>query len=154
MTRGIIGANDYGPSEGSPLFVVTPGSVRQIEFRDERPASTMLKIPRRELRGQEIAKLQRYAIVNCWKHGKATMTNATDVEVNAMRAQALTNPSHVACPRCGGRMNVTRSIADRYVPNDLLEQVFEGLPGGREWRLLTLDLRCENCFPSAVAVAL
>ncbi len=57
-------------------------------------------------------------------------------------------------------MDVLRSIADRYVPHDLLEQVFEGLPGGggggrgREWRLLTLDLRCDNCFPSAVAVVL
>jgi len=40
------------------------------------------------------------------------------------------------------------------VPHDLLEQVFEGLPAGRRWRLLTIDLRCENCFPSAVAVAL
>ena len=82
------------------------------------------------------------------------MTNATDLELNAIRAQALTNPSRVACPRCGARMNVTRSTADRYVPHDLMEQVFEGLPEGREWRLLTLDLRCENCFPSAVAVAL
>ena len=82
------------------------------------------------------------------------MTNATDEEVNAMRALAVTNPSQVACPRCGALMNVLRSIADRYVPHDLLEQVFEGLPAGRRWRLLTLDLRCENCFPSAVAVAL
>ena len=84
------------------------------------------------------------------------MTNATDEEVNAMRALALTNPSRVACPRCGALMDAVRSIADRYVPHDLLEQVFEGLPGGggREWRLLTIDLRCENCFPSAVTVAL
>ncbi|MCZ6761319.1 MAG: hypothetical protein O7D29_13275 [Gemmatimonadetes bacterium] len=82
------------------------------------------------------------------------MTNATDEEVNAMRVLALTNPSRVACPRCGALMIVLRSIADRYVPHDLLEQVFEGLPGDREWRLLTLDLRCENCFPSAVTVAL
>lgn len=82
------------------------------------------------------------------------MTNATNEEVHAMRALAVTNPSQVACPRCGALMNVLRSIADRYVPHDLLEQVFEGLPGDREWRLLTLDLRCENCFPSAVTVAL
>ncbi len=82
------------------------------------------------------------------------MTNVTDEELNAMRAQALTNPSRIACPRCGALMDVIRSIADRYVPHYLLEQVFEGLPGGRQWRLLTLDLRCENCFPSAVAVAL
>ncbi len=84
------------------------------------------------------------------------MTNATVEEVNAMRAQALTNPSRVACPKCGALMKAIRSIADRYVPHYLLEQVFEGLPGGggREWRLLTLDLRCENCFPSAVTVAL
>ncbi len=82
------------------------------------------------------------------------MSNATDEEVNAMRAQALTNPSAVACPRCGGLMKAIRSIADRYVPHYLLENAFEGLPGGREWRLLSLDLRCKNCFPSAVAVAL
>ncbi len=82
------------------------------------------------------------------------MTNVTDEEVNAMRAQALTNPSAVACPRCGGLMMAIRSIADRYVPHYLLENAFEGLPGGREWRLLSLDLRCKNCFPSAVAVAL
>ena len=81
------------------------------------------------------------------------MTNATAEEVNTMRVQALTNPSRVACPRCGTLMKAVRSIADRYVPHYLLEQVFEGLPGDREWRLLTIDLRCENCFPSAVAVA-
>jgi long-chain acyl-CoA synthetase len=31
---------------------------RQIEFRDELPKSGMLKILRRELRGQELAKLE------------------------------------------------------------------------------------------------
>ncbi len=82
------------------------------------------------------------------------MTTATEEEVNAMRAQALTSPSRVACPRCGARMKVIRSSADRYVPHDLLEEMFEGLPEGRDWRLLTLELRCEDCFPSAVAVAL
>ena len=82
------------------------------------------------------------------------MTYATDEEVDAMRAQALTNPSRVVCPRCGEGMDVIHSSADRYVPHDLLEQVFEGLPEGREWRLLTLDLRCGNCFPAAVAVVL
>ena len=51
-------------------------------------------------------------------------------------------------------MKVIRSSADRYVPHDLLEEMFEGLPEGRDWRLLTLELRCEDCFPSAVAVAL
>jgi long-chain acyl-CoA synthetase len=34
---------------------------RQIEFRDELPKSTMLKILRRELRDQELAKLQARA---------------------------------------------------------------------------------------------
>ena len=82
------------------------------------------------------------------------MTNATDEELSAMRAQAVTNPSAVACPRCGGLMKAIRSIADRYVPHYLLKDAFEGLPGDRVWRLLTLDLRCENCFPSAVTVAL
>ncbi len=82
------------------------------------------------------------------------MSNATDEEVNAMRVQAVTNPSAVACPRCGGLMKAIRSIADRYVPHYLLKDAFEGLPGGREWRLLSLELRCKNCFPSAVAVAL
>ncbi len=83
------------------------------------------------------------------------MPNTMDEEIHAMRAQARANPSAVVCPRCEALMKVIHSIADRYVmPFYLLEEAFEGLPAGREWRLLSLDLGCENCFPSAVTVAL
>ncbi len=83
------------------------------------------------------------------------MPNATDEEISAMRVQARTNPSAVLCPGCGSLMKVLHSVADRYVmPFYLLEEAFKGLPAGSEWRVLSLDLWCENCFPSAVAVAL
>ena len=82
------------------------------------------------------------------------MPAATVEELNAMQAQARQNPAAVDCPRCGASMSAIRSIADRYVPHDLLEEAFEGLPKSREWRLLSLDLRCEDCFPSAVVIAL
>ncbi len=73
---------------------------------------------------------------------------------NAIREQARKNLATVSCPNCESAMKPVRSTADRYVPNTLFEDVFEGLPAGREWRLLTVDLLCETCGPSAVHVIL
>ena len=82
------------------------------------------------------------------------MAGYSPKHVNAIREQATKNLATVSCPNCGSAMKPVRSTADRYVPNTLLEDAFEGLPAGREWRLLTVDLLCETCSPSAVHVIL
>ena len=82
------------------------------------------------------------------------MAGYTAEHVTVIRAQATKNPSTVSCPNCESAMKPVRSTADRYVPNTLLEDAFEGLPAGREWRLLSVDLLCETCSPSAVHVIL
>ena len=82
------------------------------------------------------------------------MTGCTPTEVDVMRAQARSNPSTVSCPHCGSVMQAARSVADRYVPHYLLEDSFEGLPTGREWRILSVELQCADCFPSGILVEL
>lgn len=62
------------------------------------------------------------------------MAGYTATEIDVMRSQAQRDPSAVPCPRCGAVMQATRSVADRYVPHYLLEEPFDGLPTGREWR--------------------
>ncbi len=82
------------------------------------------------------------------------MAGYSSKHVNAIQQQARKNLATVSCPDCGSVMKPVRSTADRYVPNTLFEDAFDGLPVGREWRLLTVDLLCETCSPSAVHVIL
>ncbi|MFQ6046477.1 MAG: hypothetical protein ACE5PT_09005 [Gemmatimonadales bacterium] len=82
------------------------------------------------------------------------MTDFSAADAESIRAHAMLDAASVPCPRCRNTMQAVRSTADRYVPHYLLEDTFQGLPRGREWRLLSVELLCPDCFPEPIWISL